>query len=298
MPRLKWLFSLVACAGLSSLTLPVRGQALLPYVPKIDSERLEQHGLELLQDAIQLIKFQQYELALPRAELSTQLAPGSYEAWFILGSLYVQQDELARGIRVLEKAQVLAPTQEGILFTLGNAYFQQGNYQAALKKLEAGLKLQSNAPEALFDLGNTYLKLDKFSKAVSAYEKAFNQEKSFWPAINNVGLVEYEQGNVDKAIKKWQQALSIDGKQAEPKLALAVALHNQGKTQQGIELGISALKVDNRYADLEFLRENLWGERLLEDTKVFLATPQIQAIVSSYQEQPEAEESLETDIIP
>ena len=109
MPKLSWLFSLFACVGLSSVVLPVRGQALLPYVPKLDSERLEQQGLELLQEAIQLIKFQQYDLALSRAELSTQLAPGSYESWFILGSLYVQQDKLDQGIRVLEKAKVIAP---------------------------------------------------------------------------------------------------------------------------------------------------------------------------------------------
>lgn len=286
-PRIKWLFSLFACVGLSSLALPVKGQALLPYVPKLDSERLEQQGLELLQDAIQLIKFQQYELALPRAELSTQLAPGTYEAWFILGSLYVQQDELGRGIQVLEKAQRLAPQKEEILFTLGNAYFQQGKYSNALKKLEAGLKLKNNAPEALFDLGNTYLKLDKLSKAVSAYEKAFKQEKSFWPAINNVGLVEYEQGNINKAIRKWEQALSIDGQQAEPQLALAVALHNQGNTRKGIELGKAALALDSRYANLEFLKENLWGENLLEDTEAFLATPQMQAIVTNYQKESE-----------
>ena len=145
----------------------------------------------------------------------------------------------------------------------------------------------------MFDLGNTYLKLDKFSKAISAYEKAFDREKTFWPAINNVGLVEYEQGNIDKAIKKWEQALSIDGQQAEPQLALAVALHNQGETKKGIELGEAALALDNRYADLEFLRENLWGENLLEDTKAFLATPQMQAVVSRYQEQPVNQDSRE-----
>ena len=284
MPRLNWLFSSIACAGiLTTSAVPVSSQALLPYTPRINSEKLEQQGLQLLQDAVQLIKFQQYELALPRAELATQLAPNSYEVWFILGSLYLQQEQVDEGIDVLQKAENLAPEEEGILFTLGNAYFQKGDYQAALEKLEAGLDIDNNAPEALFDLGNTYLKLAELNKAIDSYEKAFEQENSFWPAINNVGLVEYEQGNVDDAISKWETALGIDSEQAEPKLALAVALYARGEQQKGIELATSALESDGRYADIQFLKDNLWGDRLIQDTEILLALPQIQAIVSNYE---------------
>ena len=289
-PKFNWLLSYFICAGLIATTgLSVRSQALLPYTPQINSEKLQNQGLQLLQDAVQLIKFQQYELALPRAELAVQLAPNNYEAWFILGSLYAQLSKIDQGIEALEKAEELAPNQEGILFTLGNAYFQQGNYQIALEKLEAGLKIEENAPEALFDLGNTYLKLEKFDKAISSYKKAFTQEATFWPAINNIGLVEYEQGNVSKAIKNWSQALEIDAEQAEPKLAIAVALYSQGDTKEGVEMGLSALEIDNRYAQIEFLQENLWGDRLIEDTKKFFEIPQIQEIVVQSQVQSEEE---------
>jgi tetratricopeptide (TPR) repeat protein len=269
--RLKFnsIISLLTCITLSSVTLPVRGQALLPYTPKLDSESLEQQGLALLQDAIQLIKFQQYQLALPRAELAAQLAPNNYEAWFILGSLYVQQQKLDQGIEMLEKAEGMAPDQEGILFTLGNAYFQKGEYQAALKKLEAGLKINNEAPEALFDLGNTYLKLTQYSEAIASYQKAFAQEEKFWPAINNVGLIKYEQGQIDEAIDNWN---------------IAVAFFKQGQVEKGMELGEAALSLDGRYGEIEFLIENLWGERLIADTKDFFATPQMQAVVARSQQ--------------
>ncbi len=284
MPKLNWLFSLIACAGISSVALPAKGQALLPYIPKLDSEKLELQGLQLLQDAVQLIRFQQYELALPRAELATQLAPANYEVWIILGSLYLQQDKIDEGVKVLEKAETLAPEQEGLLFSLGNAYFQQGKYEAAKEKLEAGLEIEENSPEALFDLGNTYLKLAKLDKAIDSYEEAFELENGFWPALNNIGLVKYEQGEVEDAIATWEAVLEVDDAQAEPQLALAVAFFTQGDIKKGMELAETALALDNRYADLEFLRENLWGERLLEDTKKFLNTPQMQDIVARYQE--------------
>ena len=295
MSKRNWLISLIACAGISSISLPVKGQAVLPYIPKLDSEKLELQGLQLLQEALQLIRFQQYDLALPRAELATQLAPNNYDVWLILGSLYIQQDKLDKGIEVLEKAQAIAPEQEGVLFSLGNAYFQKGDYETAEDKLKAGLEIERNSPqalEALFDLGNTYLKLGEYDDAIESYEEAFAQEATFWPALNNVGLVEYEQGDRAEAIERWESVIEVDGEQAEPQLALAVALFAEGQVEQAVELGKAALQLDSRYADIAFLEENLWGEQLIEDTREFLSNPQIQEVVSNFEDSASEESEL------
>jgi hypothetical protein len=53
-------------------------------------------------------------------------------------------------------------------------------------------------------------------------------------------------------------------------LAMAVALYVQGNTEEGLDLGKKALALDNSYRDLDFLQENLWGEKLLSDTKKLL----------------------------
>ena len=112
-----------------------------------------------------------------------------------------------------------------------------------------------------------------------------------------MGLVEYEQGDRQEAMEKWQSVIEVDGEQAEPQLALAVAFFSQGEVNKGIELGKAALAIDSRYADIQFLQDNLWGERLIEDTRKFLSNPQIQEIVSSYEEFP-LESKPETPSIP
>ncbi|MEQ8754937.1 MAG: tetratricopeptide repeat protein [Coleofasciculus sp. G1-WW12-02] len=276
---------------------PVSAQALLPYTLQLDAEELEQQGLNLAQDAVQLTRFQQYDLALSRAKLATQLAPNSFETWFILGTLYVQNQQLDEGIEALSKAQSLKPEEAGVLFSLGNTYFQKGDYRTAVSKLEAGLKLESDVPEALFDLGNAYYMLDQYPMAIAAYQKAAAQGTSdtwpVWPAINNIGLVKYEQGDVAGAIEKWQAAIAIDPEAAEPKLAVAVALYTQGKQDRGLALGETAIRSDERYADLEFLKENLWGERLLSDTQKFLANPRIQATIA-----PSGNVPVQVEVIP
>ena len=117
-----------------------------------------------------------------------------------------------------------------------------------------------------FDLGNAYYMLNKFPDAIAQFNLAINKDKKFWPAINNIGLIKYEEGDVTGAIQQWQTAISIDKKAAEPLLALAVASYSQGDKQKSLQMGVSALRIDSRYADLNFLKENLWGERLLLQT--------------------------------
>ena len=269
-----WLLSLIACAGLCHTALPVRGQALTPYVPSLDAEKLEQRGLELAENAVQLVRFQQYDAALSQAKLATQLAPNRYPTWFILGTLYLQQEKIDEGIAALDQALAIEPEESGIWFTLGNAYFQKEDYNKAISHLEAGLEFKSDVPAAFFDLGNSHLKLGQFSEAIASYEEAVTLESKFWPAINNIGLVYYEQGNLDKAIDRWDAAIELDKEQAEPRLARAVALLCSRSTRRRpIKEGIDALTIDIRYADLAFLEENLWGEKLLKDTESISGNP-------------------------
>lgn len=284
--RNSWL-SFLILFGIWGVASPARGQALVPHTLQINSAQLEQQGLSLAQEAAQLAQFQQFELALPRARLATQLAPKSYQSWFLLGGLYLQTNKFGEAIAALQKARSLDPKNASILFTLGSAHFQQEKYDTAVQNLQAGLKLKPNDPQGLFDLGNAYYKLGRLPDAIAQYNKAVSQgswEK--WPAINNIGLIKYEQGDVNGAIKQWQAALAIEKQAAEPQLAMAVALYNKGDRERGLKMGEAALRIDSRYGDLEFLKENLWGNRLLSDTKKFLQTPRIQTTLQEWQNQP------------
>ncbi len=87
-------------------------------------------------------------------------------------------------------------------------------------------------------------------------------------------------------LSQWRAALAIEQKAAEPLLATAVALYTQGNQEEGLAKAESALQLDDRYGDLAFLKENLWGEHLLKDTRTLLQTPRIQATLAKLQEQP------------
>ncbi len=285
----KYILSVLTCIGLWSPVFPAFSQAVLPYSVDLQLEQLEQAGIEMAEDAIQLARFQRLDAAISRAKLSTQLAPQIYQTWFILGSLYLQQNQIEPGIEALLKAQNLQPKEANIKFSLGSAYFQKGDYKSAITHIEDGLKIKPDTAPALFDLGNSLLRLERYPEAITAYEKAIKVNKDFWPAINNIGLIKYEQGNTAGAIEQWQKALKIDKEQAEPMLAIAVGLYKQGKTDEALKMGKTALNLDSRYSGIKFLEENLWGKNLIQDTEKFLSLPSMKALLLQLENQPAVE---------
>ena len=269
--------------GVFGIARPARTQALLPYTLPLDEEGLRADGELLAQDAVQLAQFQQFDEALARAQLAAQLLPNEPTILALLGNLYLRssEPEPRKAIDSLERAKDLEPNDPLILFNLGTAYFSEAYYLQAARSIEAGLKLSPDNPSALFDLGNVYYKLNRFDQAIAQYEKAISSDAAMWPAVNNIGLVMYERGNIDGAIVKWQEALSLAGvEETEPLLAIAVARYSQGNQSSAvIESAIASLERDPRYAKIEFLEENLWGEQLIAATQEFFNTPSLQALL-------------------
>ncbi|WP_313887456.1 tetratricopeptide repeat protein [Nodosilinea sp. LEGE 07088] len=286
------LLSLLTACGLLTPVLPVRAQALTPYVLPLDYDLMVEQGLFLANEAQQLAEFQQFGRALALAQLAAQLAPNDGQVLALLGGLYLQNNQLDQALPLLDRAQRLLPDNARVLFALGSAQLQQDNPQLASSYLERGLVLEPNNSNALFDLGNAYIKLQKYPEAIASFERSVAAEPEFWPSVNNIGLVHYEQGDTEKALEFWQSSLELAANEPEPKLAIAVALHTQencnvpviGSTnaacQEALSLGIEALEQDSRYADLEFLRTNLWGDRLIDAASEFFEAPDIKTLLS------------------
>ncbi|MGC9505959.1 tetratricopeptide repeat protein [Baaleninema sp.] len=284
MPQRHFWISLLVAVGLAGTVEPARGQALIPHTLQLDAEQLEEIGVSLIQEADRWARFQQYEQALPRAELGTELLPDNPQAWGILGNIYINVDRIEEGIDALETARSLSPEDPAVRFALGLAHFQAQEYDRAIAELQAGLDIEPDVPGALFDLGNAYYMRGDYDDAIDSYEEAFDRNGDFWPAINNAGLVRYEMGQIDRALNLWRQSADIAPRQAEPKLAMAAALYARGDVEQGLSLAEEALQLDLRYADLDFLELNLWGDRLLMAARQLLSTPRVQAIVAQTEE--------------
>ena len=275
------LVALLTLSGCGWTARAVDAQALLPYTLPLDEERLTSTGLTLAQEAAQLAQFQQYDEALARNQLAAQLAPRDPQLLTLMGSLHLQVGDSAAAVTALESANALSDDDAIIWFTLGSAYFSEAKYSQAANALEKGVALEPGNPGAHFDLGNAYYKLNRYQKAIEEYETAISFDELFWPAINNIGLVLYEMGELEPAIEQWERSLSVSDDEPEPTLAIAVARYAANVNRPAaIESATAALERDSRYADLEFLAENLWGNRLLSATETMFGTPGLQEVLS------------------
>jgi tetratricopeptide (TPR) repeat protein len=305
------MLALLSCGVVT--VAPASSQVILPYVSQQNQKDFVREAARLYESALRLSQFQLYEQAIPRAVLANQLAPERSDILLLLGTLYLQNQKSDKSIETLRKAQALAPKDANVLLSLGTAFFQKGSYPQAIEQLQAGLKIKPASVPGLFDLGNAYYRSKRYPEAISAYENAYRSNKielekrdkparnsppsppkqDFWPALNNIGLIYYESNDLPNAIKYWQQAVSIEKKAAEPQLAMAVALYQQGKQEEAFKLGETALRNDSRYASIDFLKENLWGDKLLTHTQGFLRTPRIKAVLTlgSPEKRPEEQPS-------
>lgn len=75
-----------------------------------------------------------------------------------------------------------------------------------------------------------------------------------------------------------EEAIAIDKTAAEPQLALAVALYIQGDRDKAVETAKQALKIDKNFANLDYLKHNLWGDQILSDTQKMFVDFNIEAI--------------------
>ncbi|NJK33666.1 MAG: tetratricopeptide repeat protein [Oscillatoriales cyanobacterium SM2_2_1] len=261
----------------------VSAQAVLPRTVRINFGNTNEQALMLAREAAQLAQFQQFDLALPRAQLAAQLAPKAFQTQGILGSIYLQREQYSKAIDALLIAHNLKKDEPSILFTLGSAYLRNKDYQASIQTLQKGLSLSPRSPSAVFDLGNAFFLTKKYDQAVVEYERVLSLDQRFWAATNNIGLVEYERGNVLQSIARWQESLKqaqeIEFRAAEPTLALATAFYRQGQREKAIDLAVEAMKIDPEYGKASHLVENLWGERLMADVQPLLSHPRVRKII-------------------
>ena len=123
------------------------------------------------------------------------------------------------------------------------------------------------------------MQLKLYQQAIVAYKKSLEIKPDYKSSIINLGLVKYEMGKIDEAIENWQAAIEINNQFVEPQLAIGVALYNKGEIPEGLTMAEAALKLDKNWGNLQRLKKELWGEKLLADAAKLLENPQIKTLL-------------------
>ncbi|AFY35512.1 serine protease [Calothrix sp. PCC 7507] len=202
------------------------------------------------------------------------------DVYLTRGNLYTDQANYQRAITDYDQV-IRLNAKSAVAYALrGLAYQRQGNNKAALSDFNQAARIDPNNAIAYFARGLSYHTQGDYQGALAAYEKATTLDAKLLAAVNNLGLIKYELQDMEGAIRQFQAAVNIDSKSAEPQLALATALYVKGDRDRGLELAQAALRLDKRFANIDFLKKNFWGDRILVDVQKLLQNPQIRTLPS------------------
>lgn len=249
--------------------------AMVPFVFVPSEKGLQDAGLGIAEEAVQMLRLGQPEYAARLAELTVRLLPNDPRGWVLLAEAQLRDNKSKQALNALAKAKALDPNNPGIWFAEGALALRNGKPSEAQTLIQRGLQLDRRNAGAFFDLGNAHILLDQPEPALRAFERAAALRPNFWEAINNQGLVLFERGQLQEAMKLWRKVLTIKPSVAESTLALAAALHSElpANKEESLRLAESALADDPNYVKEEFQKEQLWGPRLREATRRLLAEP-------------------------
>ena len=248
-------------------------KALIPYYYLPETKSLQEQGLSIGKKAYQLLYFGQIEDSLNLAKLAVKMNNKNETLWTILAETQIANKLYDDALISLNNAQTINPKIGEIYFAKSSIYLRQSKIKKAKISLLSGIKILPENFKGIFQLGNIYLMEKNYEKAIKEFDKAIKIKTDFWQAINNKGLAYFELNKVDLSIISFKKAINLE-ENAEPILALATCLKNKD-INKAIVFVKEALNKEPNYVDLNYRKEQLWGEKLQISTEKLFENPQL-----------------------
>ena len=248
-------------------------KALIPHYYFPERKSLEKESLSIGKQAYQLLYFGQFKDSLNLAKLAVKINNTNETLWTILAETQIANKLYDDALFSLNNAQKINPNMGEIYFAKSSIYLRQSKIKKAKISLLSGIKILPENFKGIFQLGNIYLMEKNYEKAIKEFDKAIKIKTDFWQAINNKGLAYFELNKVDLSIISFKKAISLE-ENAEPILALATCLKNKD-INKAIVFVKEALNKEPNYVDLNYRKEQLWGEKLQISTEKLFENPQL-----------------------
>ena len=174
--------------------------------------------------------------------------PDNVEALRLRGVYCLENSQLARARRLLEKAHGIEPQNAAILNNLGSLEFTCEDFQAAVQRFSKALEHNPRLAAAANNLGNTHQQLGEFDRAIRAYEQALSVNPEFDVAWGNLANLMCRIGHRSSAINLFNKALTINPGNRDAWNNLGICYSNSNQPQKALYAYNKALELDPKYA--------------------------------------------------
>jgi len=138
-----------------------------------------------------------------------QIAPSYSQAYFLLGTAYMDTGKLADAETALGKATSLNDKLDAAYLELGSCLIEEKKFAGAEKPLLRGLELLPDSSRGHYDLGRDYYSLNRFQDAEPHARKAVALEPDFPEAHILLGNVLLRLRDGTHALAEFQEYLRL-----------------------------------------------------------------------------------------
>lgn len=130
--------------------------------------------------------------------------PNDVDAWFLLGAVRHQMQDLSAAREAFEKVARLDPRHLQARFALAVACLEAGDHHAALVSCEEAIAIAPDDPQACFNLAVAQEAVGSVEQALAGYDRVLSLSPSHAGAFKNRGALLLRLGQNDVAIASAQ----------------------------------------------------------------------------------------------
>jgi choline-sulfatase len=154
--------------------------------------------------------------------------PTVIDAWFMLGTQYLRNNQPTKAVEYFKKTLSLKPDYDLAVMNLAQAYRRLGDDDAALAGFERYLQIDPKDPFVHYQMGEIWMDRGDLARAEQLFRHALELDHSVASARNALGVVALKRGDVDGAERAIREAIAIkpDVRLAHFNLALIAEQRN------------------------------------------------------------------------
>jgi len=121
----------------------------------------------------------QFDEALKELQEALRIDPGSIDAYYYLGLVYVALNRISDAQAMLEKARQLRPTDVDVAFQLGVLYFNLEQYEKAEPILRQAHRAEPNRPNLGYYIGFIEYRKKNYREAIELLRASVPSDENF-----------------------------------------------------------------------------------------------------------------------
>ena len=213
------------------------------------SSMMQHHVMSELNKALDYHKNHQLNLAMASYDRVLKIDEKNFDALHLLGVLYGQLGETARGIALIDQSLVLNPNHAEAHSNRANLLRQEEDAHEAIVAYSHAISLKPDYADAYYNRGLTYQTLGELEKAIADYERAISLNSLFVQAYCNKGVVLKSLNRFDEALLSFNHAIAINAQYADAYCNRGVILKDMNRIDEAISDYQRAIALDPRHID-------------------------------------------------